>query len=479
MSLTLLTDFYALSMMQGYFLRGKNPRVVFDMFFRRQPFGGGFSVVAGIADAVSHITSVGFTTEDIAYLDSLGVFRREFLDHLSAFRFTGDIWAMDEGSLAFPGEPLVRVHAPLIEAQLIESALLAIVNFQTLIATKAARIRLAANGGSVIEFGLRRAQGVDGALSAARAAFIGGVGATSNTLAGRLFGIPVRGTMAHSWIMAFANEREAFQKYAETYPGNCILLIDTYDTLGSGIDNAIAVGLGLTTEQRRHFGVRLDSGDLEYLSKKVRERLDAAGLFEAKILASNELDENIIHQLVTRGAPIDEWGVGTNLVTGGNDPALTGVYKIAARQKNGGWVPTIKVSNNPEKVTNPGIKQVWRFTSREGSPLADLIALEEEKLLPGRPYTFHHPLGDYRSFTLEAYGSMRPLLGLKVREGKTACEFPPLPDVQARARREVDLLDDTYKRLINPHVYKVSLSDTLNELKSRLIRENLAKGTHS
>ena len=479
MSLTLLTDFYALSMMQGYFLRGKNPRVVFDMFFRRQPFGGGFSIVAGIADALTHITSVGFTGEDITYLDSLGVFRKEFLDHLVSLRFSGDVWTMDEGSLAFPGEPLVRVHAPLIEAQLIESALLAIVNFQTLIATKAARVRLAANGSSVIEFGLRRAQGIDGALSASRAAYIGGAVATSNTLAGKRFGIPVRGTMAHSWIMAFASEREAFQKYAETYPDNCTLLIDTYDTLGSGIENAILTGLELSPEQRTHFGVRLDSGDLEYLSKKVRQRLDAAGLPEARIVASNELDENIIHQLVTRGAPIDVWGVGTSLVTGGNDPALTGVYKIAAREKNGSWVPTIKVSNNPEKVTNPGIKQVWRFTSREGSPLADLITLDEETLTPGQPFTFHHPLGDYRSFTLDDYGAMSPLLGLKVRAGLIDCAFPPLPEVQARAGREIDLLDDTYKRLINPHVYRVSLSDTLNDLKSRLIRENLAKGTHS
>lgn len=479
MSHTLLTDFYELSMMQGYFLHGRNPRVVFDMFFRRQPFGGGFSVFAGLADALSHITTLDFTQEDLAYLDSLGMFRKEFLDHLAGFRFHGDIWAMDEGSLVFPGEPLVRVQAPLVEAQLIESALLAIVNFQTLIATKGARVRLAANGGSVIEFGLRRAQGIDGALSAARAAFIGGADATSNTLAGKRFGIPVRGTMAHSWIMAFASEREAFEKYAETYPDNCLLLIDTYDTLGSGIDNAIATGLRLSKSQRKNFGVRLDSGDLEYLSKKVRQRLNAAGLREAKIVASNELDENIIHHLVTQEAPIDVWGVGTSLVTGGSDPALTGVYKIVAHEKDGAWAPTIKVSNNPEKVTNPGVKQVWRFEGREGSPLADLVALDEEPPSPGRPHTFHHPMGDYRSFTLEDYGSMRPLLGLKVKDGRVAREPPALPAIQQRARRELDLLDDTYKRLINPHVYKVSLSDSLNELKSRLIRESLAKGAHA
>jgi nicotinate phosphoribosyltransferase len=289
----------------------------------------------------------------------------------------------------------------------------------------------------------------------------------------------VRGTMAHSWIMVFASEQEAFEKYAETYPDNCMLLIDTYDTLGSGLDNAIAAGLRLSKSQRKNFGVRLDSGDLEYLSKKVRERLDAAGLREAKIVASNELDENIIHHLVTQGAPIDVWGVGTSLVTGGDDPALTGVYKIVAREEDGAWVPTIKVSNNPEKVTNPGIKQVWRFEGREGTPLADLVAMDDEPLTPGRSHTFHHPMGDYRSFTLEEYRSLRPLLGLKVKDGRIACESPALPAIQQRARRELDLLDDTYKRLINPHLYRISLSDSLNELKSRLIRESLAKGTHA
>jgi nicotinate phosphoribosyltransferase len=477
-SLTLLTDFYELSMMQGYFLQKENPRVVFDMFFRRQPFGGGFAVFAGLEDVLTYISSLAFSPDDLAYLESLGAFHREFLDYLAGFRFTGDIWAMDEGMPAFPGEPLVRVHASLMEAQLIESALLAILNFQTLIATKSARVRLAANGGSVIEFGLRRAQGIDGALSASRAAYIGGADATSNTLAGKHFGIPVRGTMAHSWIMVFETEREAFEKYADTYPDGAMLLIDTYDTLGSGIDNAIAVGKRLKAAGRRNFGVRLDSGDLEYLSKKVRQRLDEAGLKDARIVASNELDENIIHQLITRGAPIDVWGVGTNLVTAGGDPALTGVYKIAARERNGSFVPTIKVSNNPEKVTNPGIKQVWRFTNGGGSALADLICLDDDKPAPGTPYTFHHPAGDYRSFILRDYAKITPLLTLKMKLGRVAGEMPSIMAIRAKACEEIDLLDDTYKRLINPHVYKVSLSDSLNELKARLVRENLAAGAH-
>ena len=477
-SLTLLTDFYELSMMQGYLLQKENPGVVFDMFFRRQPFGGGFAVFAGLEDLLKYVSALAFSQEDLAYLENLGAFRPEFLDYLAGFRFTGDIWAMDEGTLAFPGEPLVRVHGSLMETQLIESALLAIINFQTLIATKSARVRQAANGGTVIEFGLRRAQGVDGALSASRAAFIGGAHATSNTLAGKNFGIPVRGTMAHSWVMAFASEREAFEKYAEIYPDGALLLIDTYDTLGSGIDNAIAIGKRLTAEGHRNFGVRLDSGDLEYLSKQVRQRLDDAGLKEARIVASNELDENIIHQLITQGAPIDIWGVGTNLVTAGGDPALTGVYKIAAREKGGRFVPTIKVSNNPEKTTNPGVKQVWRFTNGVKSPLADLICLADEEPASGKPFTFHHPSGDYRKFVLSEYAGMTPLLGLKMKAGAVVGELPSITAIRSHAGEQLDLLDDTYKRLINPHVYKVSLSDKLGAMKALLVKENLGQGRH-
>ncbi len=498
MNTSLLTDFYELSMMQGYFLQEENPQAVFDMFFRRQPFGGGFSVFAGLTDALHALSTIGFAPEDLEYLDGLKAFQKEFLDMLASFRFRGDVYAMEEGELVFPGEPLLRVHGSLIETQLVESILLNTVNFQTLIATKAARICQAAQGGAVIEFGLRRAQGVDGALSAARAAYIGGAAATSNTLAGKLYGIPVRGTMAHSWIMAFASEREAFEKYAETYPDGSLLLIDTYDTLGSGIENAIAVGKKLASAGHKGFGVRLDSGDLEYLSKKVRERLDAAGLKAARIVASNELDEHIIAQLVTRKAPIDVWGVGTNLVTGGGDPALTGVYKIAAKQAadaettgrrkagsarrgsahDGRWVPAIKVSNNPEKVTNPGVKQVWRFANGEGSPIADLICLEDEHVAPGRSYRFYHP-GDYRSFTLSDYKTVRPLLTPVMRGGAPLRDPPPLAQLQKRAREGLSRLDDTYKRLINPHVYKVSLSGRLKALKQKLIEENLDKEASS
>jgi nicotinate phosphoribosyltransferase len=372
----------------------------------------------------------------------------------------------------FPGEPLLRVHAPLVEAQLLESALLNIVNFQTLIATKAARVRAAARGGTIIEFGLRRAQGPDGALSAARAAYIGGAAATSNTHAAKHLGLPLSGTMAHSWVMAFPDELTAFRAYASAYPEKCILLIDTYDTLASGLPNAIVVGRELAATGHRGFGVRIDSGDLEYLAKRVREGLDEAGLREARIIASNELDEHIIDQLVTRGAPIDSWGVGTRLVTGDGDPALTGVYKLVAREGE----PVIKVSNNPEKVTNPGVKQVWRFLSRGGSPLADLVCLEDERVEPGRPYTFLHPTGDWRSFTLSEFAEVRPLLSLKVAGGRPVAPAPALAAVRERAEREVAALDDTYKRLINPHLYRVSLSERLGELKTRLIREAMGKG---
>jgi len=284
--------------------------------------------------------------------------------------------------------------------------------------------------------------------------------------------------MAHSWVMAFETEREAFEKYAEIYPDGTLLLIDTYDTLGSGIDNAITVGRKLKAEGHRNFGVRLDSGDLEYLSKKVRQRLDDAGLTEALIVASNELDENIIHQLITQGAPIDIWGVGTNLVTAGGDPALTGVYKIAAREKSGRFVPTIKVSNNPEKTTNPGIKQVWRFTNGGKGPLADLICLSDEEPALGKPYTFHHPSGDYRKFVLSEYAGITPLLGPKMKTGAVVGELPGITAIRSRAGEELDHLDDTYKRLINPHVYKVSLSDRLGAMKALLVKENLAQGRH-
>jgi nicotinate phosphoribosyltransferase len=467
----MLTDFYELTMMQGYFVHDHNPRAVFEMFFRRPPFEGGFTVFAGLESLVNTIAEFRFGGDDLEFLARQKMFRKEFLDYLEAFHFSGDIHAVEEGSIVFPNEPLLRVQAPLMEAQLLESLLLNILNFQTLIATKAARIYLACEGGRVLEFGMRRAHGVNGALAAARAAFIGGAAATSNTLAGKLFGIPVSGTMAHSWVMSFENELAAFRRYAQVYPESCILLIDTYDTLKSGLENAITVGRELKEQGHLSFGVRLDSGDLEYLSKKVRERLDRAGLEHARIAASNELDEGIIRQLITEKAPIDMWGVGTHLVTGKGDPALTGVYKLMAIEKGGRFVPTIKVSNNPDKITDPGIKQVHRFYNGSGSPIADLLTLEEEAPEAGRVYRFYHPRYPYRYIDVRDFERVEPLLKPVMLAGRAVVEFPDLQTLQARTRANLERLDHTYTRLINPHVYKVSLSERLKDLKFGLIAE--------
>ncbi|HUX21039.1 MAG TPA: nicotinate phosphoribosyltransferase [Spirochaetia bacterium] len=465
----LLTDLYELTMMQGYFLYERNPEVAFDMFFRRQPFRGGFSVFAGLDEVLRRLEEISFSQQDLEYLESLGLFKKSFLDMLEGFRFRGQLFAMQEGTVVFPNEPLVRVHGSLIETQLVESLLLAILNFQSLIATKAARIFLASGEGNIIEFGLRRAQGVDGALSASRAAYVGGASATSNALAGRLYGIPVRGTMAHSWVMAFADELESFEKYAELYPDESVLLLDTYDTLGTGIENAIKVGLGLKKQGKR-IGVRLDSGDLEYLSKQCRKRLDAAGLEDATIIVSNELNEEIVHQLVTASSPINGWGIGTQLVTGGSDSAFSGVYKLAAKDERGRMTPTIKLSNNPEKTTIPGVKQVHRYYDAYGSPVGDLLALDEEGAPSGAEIVFHHPTYEERSYTLTAYERSEPLLQPVMHEGRRLLPRPTLSEVRTRAISGVKSLDDTYKRLINPHVYKVSLSTRLKELKFALMR---------
>ncbi len=459
----LFTDLYELTMIQGYYRYLPDYRAVFDMFYRSRPFGGGYAVFAGLDDLLDRLEHYRFSGDDIDYLKGVGLFTDDFLDYLREFRFQGDVFAMDEGSIAFPNEPLIRVHGSLAEAQLIEGMLLNTINFQTLVATKSARVFTASNKGLVLEFGLRRAQGADGAMSASRAAYIGGASATSNTLAGKVHGIPVKGTMAHSWVMSFESEAESFERYADLYPDATILLIDTYSTLESGLTNAIEVGKRLR-KLGHTFGVRLDSGDLEYLSKQVRARLDAEGLEDAKITASNELDETIIHQLVTSGSPIDSWGVGTNLVTGGFDSSLTGVYKLAAKGRET-LEPTIKVSNNPAKTTNPGTKQVYRFKGSDGEPLADLIVLDEEEIVTGRRYTFNHPDLNSRHFEMVDYTDAVPMLRRQMEGGRRLRDRVPLKDLQARCIASLDELDDTYKRLINPHIYRVSLSDRLAAMK--------------
>lgn len=466
----LFTDFYELTMAQGYWKRNVNSPAVFDMFFRRQPFNGGFSVFAGLAPLLEAIGNFTFAERDIEYLSTLGLFERGFLDYLASFRFAGDVWAMDEGTIVFPNEPLLRVHATAIEASIIEGLVLNTVNFQSLIATKAARVWLASDRGSIMEFGLRRAQGADGAMSASRAAYIGGVSGTSNTLAGKRYGIPVMGTMAHSWIMSYPSEEAAFDAYGSIYPDKSVFLIDTYNTLGSGIKAAIASGRRLAAKGHS-FGVRLDSGDIQYLSAEVRKELDKAGFPDATITASNELTEEIIESLILNKAPIDSWGVGTHLVTGGNEASFTGVYKLAAKSgADGQFIPTMKLSDNPDKTTNPGIKQVWRLCNEDHSFKADVLSLVDEAIEPLAEGRYYHPSIDSRSFSFKPTIAL-PLLSKKMSAGKILCANETLPEIRRRAQEGLERLDRTYQRILNPHIYKVALTSRLRDLKKGIIEE--------
>lgn len=473
----LFTDFYELTMAQGYWKEDMNQEVVFDMFFRRNPFNGGFSVLAGNETLLDAITEFRFSEDDIEFLRSQKIFEEGFLEYLKDWHFTGDLYTMDEGTVIFPQEPLVRIHANLIEAQILEGLILNIVNFQSLIATKTARVWLAAKGAPLMEFGLRRAQGPDGAMSATRAAFIGGAAGTSNTLAAKLYGIPAMGTMAHSWIMSHSSELEAFREYAKIYPQNAVFLIDTYDTLKSGIKNAIIAG-GELVEKGYNFGVRLDSGDISYLTREVRKELDRAGFPQAKISVSNELTEEIISTLVANDAPINSWGVGTHMVTGGNESSFTGVYKLAARHDKAtdAMVPAMKFSDNPAKTTNPGIKNVYRLYDENGMAAADILALEDEVLEAGKEYRFYHPMVDYRQFSYKA-AKVEPLLKLRLKNGERTS--PRIPEAeQLRLAREnmqkqLASLDSSYKRILNPHIYKVSITEDLKDLKMDFINKNI------
>lgn len=471
MTSALVTDFYELTMMQGYFLKDHNPRVVFDMFYRTNPFSGGYTVFTGLEEVIDALEDFRFSSDDIEYLRSLKFFDPSFLDFLAHYRFSGDVYAFDEGTPAFPGEPLVRIESSLIDCQLVEAFVLNTLNFQTLIATKANRMVYATRGkGAIMEFGLRRAQGENGAHAASRAAYIGGTKVTSNTYAGKKYGIPVSGTMAHSWIMSFGSEEEAFRQYASIYPDNAVLLIDTYDTLGSGIEAAIKIGLEQKAKGKR-IGVRIDSGDLNYLPRVIRDRLDKAGLTDATICVSNDLTEEIIQTLVADGVPIDSWGIGTHLVTGGTQSSLNGVYKLAAKQENGVFEPTLKVSNSFEKTTNPGIKQVYRFYDENDNALADLITLDDEEVRDDVNHTFFHPfsMGDFFVMRKGSYKYSRPLLSQKMKDGRRISEKRELHEIQAYAASSLEHLHKSYKRQINPHIYKVSLSRRLRDLKMDLI----------
>ena len=472
-NLTLLTDFYELTMMQGYFNNKNNDIVVFDAFYRENPSGGGYAICAGLEQLIDYINNLGFSEEDIDYLRSLKVFEEDFLNYLKDFRFTGDIYAVPEGTVVFPMEPLVKVIAPIMEAQLVETALLNIINHQSLIATKASRVVYAAKGEPVMEFGLRRAQGPDAGTLGARAAVIGGCVGTSNVLSAKLYDMPALGTHAHSWIMSFENELTAFRKYAELYPQNTTLLVDTFDTLRSGVPNAIKVFQELKEKGKMpiKYGIRLDSGDLAYLSKKARKMLDAAGFPEATITASSDLDEYIIDSLKTQGARIDSWGVGTKLITSRDCPSFGGVYKLAAIKKGEKFIPKIKLSENQWKITNPGNKKIYRIYEKEsGNIKADLITLADETYSEDMPLLLFDPLATWKKTYLEPGSyTLRELLIPIFLQGHCIYQSPSVMEMRAYCIKEQDSLWDEARRLVNPHIVYVDLSNKLYQLKTQLL----------
>ena len=471
-NLSLLTDLYELTMMNGYYQSGRADQVaVFDVFFRPNHLIT-YSVAAGLEQVVEYLTDLKFGEEEIEYLRSLKLFDEGFLKYLADFSFKGDVYAVPEGTFVFPGEPILTVRANIMEAQLVETAILNILNHQTLIATKAAKICYAAEGDSVMEFGLRRAQGPDAGVYGARASVIGGCSSTSNVLTGKQFGVPVAGTHAHSWVMNFPSELEAFRAYARIYPDATMLLVDTYDTLKSGVPNAIKVFKELEQSGHKPIGIRLDSGDLAYLTKKARKMLDEAGFPYTKICASGDLDERSITSLKNQGAKIDLWGVGTKLITSEDMPALGGVYKLAAVYENGVEIPKIKLSESTVKITNPGFKTVYRIYDKEGMATADLIALRSEVFDTTKPLTICHPVDRWKTMTFAAGEYEMKELATKVLEnGKPVCEDRSLAEICKYAKKEKAAFWDEYKRIDNPHIYKVDLSDGLYELKTGMINE--------
>lgn len=461
--------------MQGYFKAQNNDVVVFDAFYRENPCGGGYAIACGLEQVIDYIKNLQFSADDIRYLQSLNMFDEDFLKYLSTFRFSGSIYAIPEGTVIFPREPFIKVIAPIMEAQLVETAILNILNHQSLIATKAARVCYAAQNDGVMEFGLRRAQGPDSGIYGARAAVIGGCCGTSNVLAGQIFNIPVKGTHAHSWIMSFPDELTAFRAYAKLYPSACILLADTYDTLGSGVPNAIRVfqemrdaGIPLT-----FYGIRLDSGDLAYISKKARKMLDDAGFPDAVISASNDLDEYLIDSLKIQGAAITSWGVGTNLITSKDCPSFGGVYKLAAimDRHTGKFIPKIKLSENTEKVTNPGNKTIQRIYDKEtGKIIADLICLVDEEFDEKNSLLLFDPIETWKKTHL-APGTytMRELLVPIFKNGECVYESPKVMDIREYCKKEQETLWDESRRLVNPHEIHVDLSNELWHMKAQLL----------
>ena len=471
-NLTLLTDLYELTMMQGYFKNPTDQIVVFDAFYRKNPCDGGYAICCGLSQVIEYIKNLHFSYEDIQYLKSLNIFEDDFLDYLAGFHFTGDIWGIPEGTVIFPREPMLKVIAPIMQAQLVETAVLNMLNHQSLIATKAARVCYAAKGDAVMEFGLRRAQGPDAGIYGARAAVIAGCAGTSNVLTGQMFDVPVLGTHAHSWIMSFPSEYEAFKAYAKIYPNACTLLVDTYDVLESGVPNAIRVftemreaGIKLTK-----YGIRIDSGDLAYLSKKAYEMLSAAGFPDAIISASSDLDEYLITALKEQGAKINSWGVGTNLITSKDNPAFGGVYKLAAikNSEDEEFVPKIKVSENSEKVTNPGNKKIVRIYDKESGKIrADLICLVEETFSEDKDLIIFDPIETWKKTKLRAGTfTLREIMVPVFERGVCVYE-----ETAERCRKEQETMWEETRRLVNPHEMYVDLSDKLFKIKSDLLEE--------
>lgn len=476
-NLTLMTDLYQLTMMNGYIKNGVDKNtVVFDLFFRRNPCRNSYTIIAGIEQVIDYIENIHFDDKALNYLRSLDLFDDEFISYLKDLKFTGTIYCVEEGSIMFPHEPILRVKASAVEAQLIETALLNIINFQSLIATKASRICSAAKGDSILEFGLRRAQGPDAGIYGARAAIIGGCSATSNVYAGKKFGLPISGTHAHSWVQKFETELEAFRAYAKVYPNKTLLLVDTYNVLSCGVPNAITVFNELKEQGYQPYGIRIDSGDIAYLSKEARKMLDHAGLEEVIIVASSDLDEETINNLKLQDAAVDAWGVGTNLITSKDCPALGGVYKLVATEENGVLAPKIKISENPEKITNPGYKKVVRiYDSKSNKAEADLIMLDEEEINTDEPLTIFHPLYTWKKKTFTDY-HIRDLLVPLFEDGKLVYRRRTVQEIAEYTKNELDTFWPEYKRPNRPQLYKVDLSKKLWALKNRMMGSYIVNG---
>ena len=472
-NLTMLVDFYELTMGNGYYNKGLKDKIAyFDMFFRRVPDGGGYCIMAGVEQLIECLKSLEFTDEDINYLRNKNLFSEDFLDYLKDFKFSCDVWAVPEGYPVFPNEPLVTVRGPVIQAQFIETMILLTINHQTLIATKAHRICRAAEGRPVMEFGSRRAQGYDGAIYGARAAIIGGCNSTACTLSDRMFNIPAVGTMAHSWVQLFDTEYEAFKTWSEIYPDECVLLIDTYNVIKSGLPNAIKVfDEVLKPLGKRPKGIRIDSGDITYLTKKCRSILDEAGYEDCKIIISNSLDEHIIKDVLDQGACIDSFGVGERLITAKSEPVFGGVYKLVALDEANEIVPKIKISENDEKITNPGFKKIVRiFDKKSNKALADLIALRDEKIDENKPLTLFNPIHTWKRKTLKNY-YIKDLQVQIFEQGKCVYESPSVLDIKEFSKKETDRLWPEVLRFENPHTYYVDLSQNLWTLKQSLLHK--------